>query len=199
VKKNEDEDTQYFITPEQNISSGIRVSENTVFFYGEIDEQSILELNHILSTIDAKLIAMESLLGKDCFVPTINLHIKTDGGCLFSAFAAIDHMNRLRSKIHTYVDGAVASAGTLIVGVGHRRYIGPNSHMLIHQLSSVMGGKYEEMENDMVNNANLMKLLKNFYKKYTKIPAKKLDELLRKDLWLSAEECVQYGIVDKIC
>jgi ATP-dependent protease ClpP protease subunit len=70
--------------------------------------------------------------------------------------------------------------------------------MLIHQLSSGVYGKFSEMEDEIYNCTNLMKLLKDFYKKNTKMPMKKLDELLKKDIWLNAEECVLYGLVDEI-
>jgi ATP-dependent protease ClpP protease subunit len=45
---------------------------------------------------------------------------------------------------------------------------------------------------------SLMKLLKEFYKKHTKLPMKKLDELMTKDIYLTSEECLTYGIVDEI-
>ena len=54
------------------------------------------------------------------------------------------------------------------------------------------------MEDDFYNSKNLMKVLKDFYKKNTKIPMKKLDELLKRDIWLTAKECLQYGIIDEI-
>ena len=54
------------------------------------------------------------------------------------------------------------------------------------------------MEDEIFNCTNLMKLLKDFYKKNTKIPMKKLDELLKRDIWMMADECLQNGIVDEI-
>jgi ATP-dependent protease ClpP protease subunit len=61
-----------------------------------------------------------------------------------------------------------------------------------------MYGKYAELEEEMVNLNSMMKMLKEFYKKHTKIPMKKLDEILKKDLWLTAQECVDFGLVDEI-
>ena len=43
-----------------------------------------------------------------------------------------------------------------------------------------------------------MSFIKAFYKKQTKIPMKKIDELLKRDIWLNSEECVMFGIVDEI-
>ena len=70
--------------------------------------------------------------------------------------------------------------------------------MLIHQLSSGAYGKYTELEDDMENNKNLMDTIKAIYKAYTKVPMKKLDEILKHDLWFDANKCLQLGLVDEI-
>lgn len=178
-------------------NASIRALENKIFFYDDISNETVLELNRILMEVDIKLQNTKNILG-DCFDPTIHLHMKTDGGCIFSAITTMDMIPTLKSKVYTYVDGCVASAGTFISSAGHKRLISKNSYILIHQLSGDMYGKFSEMEDQMYNYVNLMKMIKNVYKKNTKIPMKKLDELLSRDLWLSAEECLQYGIVDEI-
>jgi ATP-dependent Clp protease protease subunit len=104
----------------------------------------------------------------------------------------------MKSKVYTYVDGAAASAATLVLLAGEKRYMGKYSHLLIHQLSGGMYGKFNEMEDEIYNCTALMKLLKSFYKEKTKMPMKKLDEILSKDIWLNAEECQQFGIIDQI-
>jgi ATP-dependent Clp protease protease subunit len=76
--------------------------------------------------------------------------------------------------------------------------MGKHAHLLIHQLSGGMYGKFSEMEDEFYNSTTLMKLIKSFYKETTKIPMKKLDELLKKDIWLTAEECLAFGIIDEI-
>ena len=179
-------------------SGNIRVVENKIFFYGDIEESSILDLNKTLLETDLKLQNTRNILGGDSFTPIIHLHLSTYGGSIFSAFAAVDMIRSLKSEVHTYIDGSVASAGTLLGVIGKKRFIGAYSHMLIHQLSSGVYGKFSEMEDEIFNCTNLMKILKDFYKKTTKIPMKKLDDLLKRDTWLNAEECLVYGFVDVI-
>ena len=70
--------------------------------------------------------------------------------------------------------------------------------MLIHQLSSGLYGKYNELEDDMENNKHLMTTIKSIYKRYTTIPMKKLDEILKHDLWFDSKTCLKYGLVDEI-
>lgn len=179
-------------------SSNIKVINNKILFYGEIDESTMLELNKTLLELDAKLQNIKSLGFDDNYDPVINLHINTFGGAIFAAFSSVDTIRRLKSKVNTYIDGSVASAGTLISSIGNKRYIGRHAHLLIHQLSSGIYGKFSEMEDEIFNCTNLMKLLKDFYKKNTNIPMKKLDELLKRDIWLNADECLKYGFVDEI-
>jgi ATP-dependent protease ClpP protease subunit len=54
------------------------------------------------------------------------------------------------------------------------------------------------MEDEIATCTKLMKVLKDFYKKHTKVPMKKLDELMKRDIWLDAQECLDYGIIDEI-
>jgi len=181
----------------QQPSCGIRVVENKLFFYGEIDEQSCLELNRVLVELDTKLQNLKNSLG-DEYLPVIHLHINTPGGEIYAAFSTVDTILNLKSDVYTYADGLVASAGTLISSVGKKRYCGRHAHMLIHQLSSEIYGTFAELQAGMDSATMLMKLLKDFYKKNTKIPMKKLDELMTKDIYLTSEECVSYGIVDSV-
>tara|TARA_R110002167_G_scaffold45083_2_gene135575 strand:+ start:3181 stop:3828 length:648 start_codon:yes stop_codon:yes gene_type:complete len=177
---------------------GIRVVENTIYFYDDVTEESMLELNKTLLEVDLKLQNTKNILGEDAFTPIIHLHINTYGGSIFAAFSTVDAIRNLKSKVYTYADGSVASAGTLLLAVGDKRFVGKHAHVLIHQLSSGFYGKFSEIEDEMYNLNNLMKLLKKFYKEHTKIPMKNLDTLLKKDIWMEADECVRLGIVDEI-
>jgi len=182
---------------DQIYSAGIKVSGNRVFYYSDIDESNVAELNKVLFDMDIKAQGLRNIIG-DEYNPVVNLHINTYGGSIYAAFSTVDTIKRMKSEVHTYIDGSVASAGTLISAVGAKRYMGEHAHLLIHQLSSGVYGKFSELEEEFFNCENLMKMLKSFYKKNTKLPMKKLDELLKRDLWLNADECKQYGIIDEI-
>jgi ATP-dependent Clp protease protease subunit len=177
--------------------SAIRVVDNKIFFYDDVTNESILDLNRILMEVDIKLQNTKNMLG-DSFDPTIQLRVKTDGGDLHAVLSTVDIINNLKSKVFTYIDGSVASAGSMITLAGDRRFMGKHAIFLIHQLSSGIYGKYSELEDNMENCSNMMKFLKAYYKETTKIPMKTLDSLLKRDLYLSAAECVQYGIVDEL-
>ena len=82
--------------------------------------------------------------------------------------------------------------------VGHHRVMTSNSMILIHQLSSGNEGKFQEMDDNMRNMEQLMHKIKTIYSHSTTIPENELDEILKHDLWLDAETCKKYGLVDEI-
>ena len=100
--------------------------------------------------------------------------------------------------MHSYIEGAAASAATIISVACKKRFIGKYSKMLIHQLSAGTYGKFTELEDDMENNKHLMDTIKDIYKAYTNLPMKKLNEILKHDLWFDSKTCLDYGLVDEI-
>ena len=126
------------------------------------------------------------------------MHINSYGGSVFAGLAAVDYIRNTTIPVASIIDGCAASAATLMSVVADERYMHENSFMLIHQLSSVSWGKYEELRDDMKNNDLLMETIKNIYLKHTKIPKRKLNEMLKRDLWWDAQTCLQYGLVDDI-
>ena len=73
-----------------------------------------------------------------------------------------------------------------------------NSYMLVHQLSSNFWGTYANFEDEKKNLDLMMTTIKNVYKEYTKLPMKKLDEILKHDLMWDAQTCLDYGMIDEI-
>ena len=128
----------------------------------------------------------------------IYLHINSFGGSLYDAYAAVDAIKNLRVPVYSIIEGCAASAGTIISVVCTKRFIGKNAHMLIHQLSSSMWGKMSEIEDEYKHLNELMKQIKRLYGEYTKISKKELTELLKHDIWLNPQTCIQYGLVDAI-
>lgn len=197
ITDDEEQPMPIIIAPDSSSGINMRVVDNKIFFYDEITNYSMLELVKVLSEMDTRLQNTKNILG-DEYDPIIHLRLNTPGGEIYSAISVLDLIPNLKCKLYTYVDGCVASAGTFISLMGDRRFMGPHAFCLIHQLSGGVFGKFSEMEDTMENCMNLMKFIKGFYKDHTKIPMKKLDELLKRDLFLSAEECLQFGIIDEI-
>ncbi len=170
--------------------------DNHIYFYSEVSRDSVFELNLLLKEAEEENLSIANRMNIEP-IP-IFLHIHSDGGSIFSAFDAIDYIQESKVPVHTIIEGSAASAGTIMSIVGEKRYIRPHAYMLIHQLSSGCWGKMNEIEDEFANLQELMVQIKKLYEEHTKVPKKKLSELLKHDLWWNAEKCIEYGLVDEI-
>ena len=182
--------------PPQILPEIIKVVENKIYFYADIDRQNVLELNKTLDTLNNDLLYKSSI--QKSKKPEIYLFINSYGGNIFDAFSVMDTMLNSEIKINTIIDGCAASAATLLSVVGHSRYIKKHSYFLIHQISSLMWGKYSEFKDEMENLDRFMKMLKDIYKEHTKLPMNKLAEILKHDLWFDSTDALNFGLVDEI-
>ena len=179
-------------------TSSIKVLDNSIHFYADISTVSCSELNRILRELDVRMQHAKITMGDPDFDPTIHLRLNSYGGDVFAALASVDTIRSLKTKVYTYVEGAAASAATLISIAGKKRSIGKNSFMLIHQLSSMCAGTFERLEDEQQNNRRIMTAIKSLYKEYTKIPMKELDNILKRDIWFDSATCLKYGLVDVV-
>jgi len=183
------------IEPEKTTT--ISPQDNKIYLYGDINRESILNLNRQIDEI-TKQLWMVKLTYNLVEPPPIEIHISSDGGEIFPAMASVDKIITNPIPVHTYCEGIVASAATLISVVGSQRFITKNTCMLIHQVSSGLWGNYAEFKEEVQNLDLIMKLIKTIYLKHTKYKAKALEEILNHDFVLSADECLKNGLVDKI-
>ena len=177
-------------------SCAVEIQHNIIYFYGVVDDSNVKLLNRALRHLDK-----ESQIFKikyACEAPPICLHINSYGGSLFSAFAVVDTLSQLETPVHSYIDGSAASAATLISCAATKRFMSKNSYMLIHQLSSSVWGKFEEIKDEMENLELLMDNIKRIYTLHTSIPKRDLDKILKRDIWLNHEKCLKWGLVDEI-
>lgn len=72
--------------------------------------------------------------------------------------------------------------------------------MLIHQLSAGCEGNFEQIKDSYINNEQLMKHIKEIYIEKTgnKLKGKKLDDILKRDIYINAESCMKFGLIDEI-
>ena len=179
------------------MSRGIDADENRIYFYSHVTDKDVFELTKILKNLDVEMQCI-SLRLKIPPIP-IELHIHSAGGDLFSGLAAADVIRSCTSPIHTYVNGSTASAATLMSMCGSKRFMYKNAYMLIHQISSVIiQGKFEEFKDEMENQEKLMSQIKSIYLEKSKMSEDQIEDLLKHDLWLPAETCLEYGLVDEI-
>ena len=163
---------------------GLKVIGNKIFFYRDVDDDSVYELV-------TKLHELEHL-------SKVTIFIKSDGGDVYAGLCAMDHMVASPLEITTVADGLCASSATLILFGGDRRVMFPNARILIHQLSSDFSGKFEELKAEKRNLKSIMKQIRKVYEENSEIPPEKLDKYMEKDVCLKASTCTRYGIVHGI-
>ena len=198
IKNNDDSDDSDDDTNSGSNSENRKITKehNHIYFHSEVDRGAVFEMITFIRKAEIENIVLAHNLCSDP-IP-IYLHISSFGGSVFDALTAIDVIQGCKVPVYTIIEGGTASAGTLISVVGVKRYIRPNAHMLIHQLSSCSWGKMSELEDAHENNMLLMNKILDIYKKYADIPKKQLSSVLKHDLWWEADKCMKYGLVDEL-
>ena len=181
---------------QSNNEKHISVQDNKIYYYSSVNRDSAVELNKKIGELESKSLTLSKSLG--ILPPPIKLFINSGGGSIVAGISSMDTILRCEVPIHTYVDGFSASAATFLTVVGERRLMSRNSYMLVHQLSSSFWGTYANFEDEKKNLDLMMKNIKDVYKKYTKLPMKKLDNILKHDLMWDAQTCLDYGMIDEI-
>lgn len=186
--------------PGHRDSADVQVLDNRIYFTGKVCTLSVTNLikqiNHYNSEYAKLVISSQNVA--DIKPKPVYLHIQSYGGSLLACFAAIDAIRSSKIPIYTVVDGFAASCGSLMAAVGAKRFMRPNSFILMHQLSSGLVGKMVEIEDDYKNCTKFMEKIYNIYLETTNMTRDKLIEQLKHDEWWDSDECLSHGIVDEI-
>jgi ATP-dependent Clp endopeptidase proteolytic subunit ClpP len=179
----------------------IYLKQNHLFFHTGVDEKSVDLVKKLMREYLTKYIKSKSNSSLSTSTPKpLFLHIYSPGGGVYAGLSLYDFITEYNKTIpvYTIVEGLAASAATIISIGGVKRFITPNSYMLIHQLSTYFGGNFEQIKDEFGNCEKLMKQLKEIYASRTKLSRKQLNEVLKRDVTWSAEDCKKYGLVDEI-
>lgn len=172
---------------------------NHIYYTADVSKESIYELAKHVTKINRQFEELQGQITHVQMAPEpIYLHINSFGGGVFAAFHGIDVIKQSAIPVHTIVEGATASAGTLLSVVGAKRYIRPHASMLVHQLSSWFGGKLAEIDDEYANKQQMHETIKGIYTAHTRMAGNELDGLLRHDLWWKADKCVEQGLADAL-
>jgi ATP-dependent Clp endopeptidase proteolytic subunit ClpP len=196
LSDDEDDGPQKIISIEKS-STDNSVAGNKIYFYQDVSRDTILTLNRQIDDVSRQIKNIQFIYNLP-EPPPIEIHFCSDGGDVFAAMSIVDKLANSLVPIHTYCEGVVASATTLLSVVGKKRFITPRSCMLIHQVSSGLWGNYMEFKDEIKNLELVMSLIRGVYLKHTKYTSDELDKILSHDLYLSSEECLKMGLVDEI-
>jgi len=167
-----------------------RLLRDRIIFIGSpIDDQ-------VANTVIAQMLFLESEdPDKD-----INLYINTPGGIVSAGLAIYDTMQYITPQITTICIGQAASMGAVLLAAGAKgkRYALPNARIMIHQPSGGAQGQATDIHIAAREILRIRERLNEILAKHTGKPIEQIQQDSERDFFLSAEEAVDYGIVDKV-
>ena len=153
-------------------------------------------VNDNMSTVvQAQLMYLDSVDKID-----ITMHIDSPGGSVKSGLSMVDVMDYIKCDIRTVNTGMAASMGSILLGAGTKgkRSSLRFSRTMLHQSSGGFRGNIQDAEIDMVEWKKINQTLFDLLGQYcNKKPSQVMKDASR-DLWLSSEEALKYGIIDEV-
>jgi ATP-dependent Clp protease protease subunit len=164
------------------------LEDRIILLCGEIDD-------HLANNIVAQLLYLDSLNNDN-----INLYINSNGGSVTAGFAIYDTMNYIKSDVSTICVGIAASMGAFLLSSGTRgkRYALPNADILIHQPSGGSQGQATEMKIAAEHILKVKDRLNNILAKNTKQKMGQIENDVERDYYMTSQEALEYGLIDKI-
>ena len=148
------------------------------------------------------IIAQMLFLSNENDEADIHFYINSPGGVITSGLAIYDTMQFLRCDVSTYCVGQAASMGAVLFagGAKDKRFMLPNSRILLHQplISGVMQGPATDLEIEAKEILRLRQRLYDVLSKHTGKDTKNIEKDCDRNLWLEADESINYGLADKI-
>lgn len=165
------------------------LEDRIVFLDSQVNDQSA-------SVVVAQLLYLEAKDPKE----DIHFYINSPGGSVTAGLAIYDTMNYIKCDVSTICIGMAASMGAFLLSGGQKgkRFILPNAEVMIHQPSGGAQGQATEIQIVAEQILRTRKRLNTLLAKHTGQSYDKIANDTERDNWLTAEEAVAYGLVDKI-
>lgn len=164
------------------------LKERIIFINGEITDK-------LSQLIIEQLLYLDAKNNND-----ITMYINSPGGSVIHGLAIYDTMNYIKSNIVTICVGMCASMGAVLLSSGTKgkRYILPNSEVMIHETSSGTMGTVSNMKIDLEHTIKINNKIIEILAKNTNKDIKQIQQDINKDYWLDSSEAVSYGLIDKV-
>jgi ATP-dependent Clp protease protease subunit len=150
----------------------------------------------IANLIISQLLFLESEDSKK----DIYLYINSPGGLVTAGLAIYDTMQYIKPNVATICVGQAASAAAVILSAGTKgkRFILPNARVMIHQVMGGVEGPVTDVEIQTKEMVRVKRVINEILAKHTGQSIEKIEKDTERDFFMTAEDAVKYGIVDKI-
>jgi len=151
--------------------------------------------DNMSTVVQAQLMYLDSVSDMD-----ITMHIDSPGGSVKSGLSMVDVMDYVACDIQTINTGMAASMGSILLGAGTKgkRSSLRFSKTMLHQSSGGFRGNIQDAEIDMIEWKKLNQTLFELLGEYCGKSAETVMKDATRDLWLSSQEALEYGIIDEI-
>ena len=165
------------------------LKERVIFLSGPIDD-------NISNLVVAQLLFLESENPEK----DISIYINSPGGSISAGLAIYDTMQFISSSVSTLCIGQAASMGALLLAGGDKgkRFVLPNSRVMIHQPLGGFQGQASDFEIHAKEILHMKKIVNEILAKHTGHSVKKIEKDTDRDNFLNADAAIKYGIVDKV-
>lgn len=176
-------------------------NERAYDIYSRLLKDRIIFLGSDVNETTANLVVAQLLfLQAEDAKKDIYFYINSPGGSVYDALAIYDTMQYIANDVQTVGIGVQASAAAFLLSSGTKgkRFLLPNSTVMIHQPSSGTRGKVTDQEIDLRESLRVKKLLEGIMAENTGKDLKTIHEDMERDRWMTATEAAKYGLVDKV-
>ena len=165
------------------------LKERVIFITGPIED-------HMATLVTAQLLFLEAENPKK----EIAMYINSPGGVVTSGMAIYDTIQFIKPPVSTLCIGLAASMGSLLLTAGETgmRFALPNARILLHQPSGGFQGQASDIERHAEDIIKMKRRLNEIYVKHTGQSYETIEKTLDRDYFLTAEEAMKFGLIDKV-
>ncbi len=175
--------------------------ERAYDIYSRLLKDRIIFIGDEVSDYMANLVIAEMLfLEREDPDGDIELYINSPGGSVSAGLAMYDVMQMVKCDVATICVGMAASMGAVLLagGAAGKRYALPNARIMIHSVAGGYGGKVQDAEIYLREMVRMQDTLRDILVKHSGQPAEKVKRDMDRDYFMSPQESLEYGIIDKV-
>lgn len=163
-------------------------NDTKIYITGDIDNESFLEFNELLSEIEAQ--------GDE----TVNVDLISYGGDAYSALAFHDRIKISPCEVHITAYGVVASAAVVILAAGDKRRMSRNTWLMVHEdtTEATRHMKVSAVEKSVAHGRRVEEHWAQVLAESTKASASFWEKMHAEERWLTPKECFELGLIDEV-
>jgi ATP-dependent Clp protease protease subunit len=175
--------------------------ERAFDIYSRLLNERIIFLNEDVNEHTASIVVAQLLhLAYEDSKKDIKLYINSPGGSVYDGLAIYDTIQYISPDVVTIGIGLQASMGAFLLSSGTKgkRFVLPNSRIMIHQPSSGTQGKVTDQEITLRESLFIKQRLNEILAKNTGQKLTKIEKDMERDFWMGGEEAIKYGLIDEV-